>query len=535
MRQNVNPIDFPVSTRVDNLSGVTSGFAGQVVPLGYIPMFRGDSLSGSVRAVIKLAEMPRPLVNSTIFRFQSWFVPAMSHPRYSSVEDFLAAYQGTDIEALNTATRSAPPLYEMLTGTDLSDFDNSPFAKTLGIISGGRPVNTALIDAFIQVYNFRLAAHSSKLARHDYASEDLPASLGRKRAFWPSGPNSAIVADYEAALINGALDLDLVAGRIPISSYHRLDGTVTHDGPTAPGASPASTTMTEIDDVWHFEDIIAEMAGQRIVTTLADIERARQTQTFAKYRSTLAGSDVSGFDNDDAIVADLMQGFKIDIGLERRPWLLDSKMGIVGLQERNATDGASLDQSVTVGQSEARLSLNVPKTQSGGYVVYTVEVMPERIWVRSGDPLLHVAGVDDLPNAQRDSMRIPPVDTVDNHRMDTLHSTPDAIYGFEPMNHRHNRNRTMFGGVFRQDTPGTPITNQRHALWQPQYIDPVYTDDHFLCPFPFPNDVFSLTTAPSFEVDVRHDTSIRGLTQIGDVLNEANDDYQSVVDAREEA
>ena len=274
--------------------------------------------------------------------------------------------------------------------------------------------------------------------------------------------------------------------------------------------------------------IFAEMGGQSVTASLADIDKARTTQAFAKLRTAYAGNDTTGFDNDDTLVSMLMQGLAVAEDQFSRPWLLDSQRVPVGFAERFATDAANLDQSVTLGRASAVLSLNVPALPEGGVIVFTIEVLPERVDERMSDEWLQAASVDALPNALRDVQRTEPVDLVLNRRIDAKHAAPNQIYGYEPMNDKWNRDTTRLGGDFYMATPGGGWTENRSNIWQSEIVNPNFTGTHYLAPAPFPHDVFSDTTAHAFEFVCRHTVAITGLTQIGDVLVEANGDYEAV-------
>lgn len=268
--------------------------------------------------------------------------------------------------------------------------------------------------------------------------------------------------------------------------------------------------------------------------TLAQIDKARTTQAFGKLRTAYAGNDATGFDNDDAIVAALMQGLSVPEDQFHRPWLLDSKRVPVGFAERFATDAANLDQSVTLGRASVRLSINVPRQDVGGVIIVTCEVLPERIDERMADVWLDFDSYNDLPNALRDIQRVEPVDLVPNRRVDARHSAPDALYGYEPMNDVWNRDFTRLGGDFYSPTPGAGFNENRSNIWQTEIVDPVLNDLHYLAPEDFPHSVFSDTEADAFESVTRHMVRIVGLTQIGDLLAENNNDHAKVLVAGKE-
>lgn len=551
-RQSTAPVQFNSSTRKDTAVLMSSGRAGVVHPCGYFPLLAGDAAAGRVGIDIALKEMPKPLLNGALANFQAWFIPKSAHPQFAGRDELLHARTGQVIKALGAADRTPPPFFTVLSGATVATAAASDFFKKLGIhIPTGASINSDLIDAFSLVYNFRLAAHSSRLTRRKYASEDIAAATSLPPAFWPSSRFARVVPDYERALVVGSMDLDVLAGRLPISGLGigtgyagipaALSARETNSATTAnylkgSGANISSAVIVKMTDASTTAanaraDVWAEMAGQKLGMTLADVDKSRTTQAFAKLRAAYAGNDTTGFDNDDTLVALLMQGIEIEPDDFKRPWLLDSKRVAIGFAERFATDGAQMDKSVTLGRASAVLSVNVPSQDVSGVVIFTVEVLPERIDERMSDEWLLSTAVADLPNALRDVQRIEPVDLVTNRRIDAKHATPSGLYGYEPMNDKWNRDFTRLGGDFYMATPGGGWTENRSNIWQTEIVDPAFSSTHYLAPASFPHDVFSDQLADAFEVVCRHAVTIVGLTQIGDVLAENSDDYNAVANA----
>jgi len=537
-RQNTAPVQFNRTSRQDIDVSMSSGRAGLVIPVDYVPLLRGDSASGRVAVDIKLAEMPRPLLNGVMLNVQAWFVAKSVHPRFSGYDEFMHSYQGENIKQLGSADRTPPGFFHVLDGVNLTTAKTSLFLKTLGIhIPAGVKMNTDLLDAFWLVYNFRLASHSSKLALQPLAQENLAAALDLPPAFWPSSRFSQVVSDYERALIVGSFDLDVLAGQMPVSGISKIGaGTGYGDGQAEVNQSATAFTVKDsanrgasfaLSDQ-GISSIFAEMAGQKVNVTLADMDIARTTQAFAKLRTAYDGNKHSAHMNDDAIIAELMQGMRVPEEMFRRPWLLDSKRVPFGMVERHASDGANLDKSTSEGVASATLSLNVPSQDTGGVIIVTCEVLPERLDERQTDEWLLLEATDQFPNALRDVQRVEPVDIVQKRRIDAAHTDPSGAYGFEPMNHVWQRSKTRLGGSFFQDDPANPFVEQREAIWLASIVDPSFTNEHFLAPKPFPHNVFADSLASAFEIVTRHDVSISGLTQFGDVLAESNDDYSAV-------
>lgn len=548
-RQSTKPVAFNRSQRKDTSVTMSSGRAGVVVPVGYFPLLPGDSASGRMGIDLNLAEMPRPLLNGVMANVQAWFVPKSAFPQFAGQDELRAALAGTKIKALGQADRNPPNYFYNLGNEHYPKVRNSELYRTLGIhVPNNDTINTDLIDAFNLIYNFRLQAHSSKLKRRPYAIEDIQLATKLPRAFWPSSRFSSVVPNYERALVVGALDLDVAAGRLPVSGIGVAENVafsitnakvkVTNGKPGAPetfenavpGNWPSPNQVFIKGGHLHgLPQIWAEMAGRNLRVTLADIDKARTTQAFAKLRTAYAGNDSTGFDNDHAIVSMLMQGIEVEIEEFKRPWLLDSARVPVGFAERFASDGANLDSSVTTGRASASLSLNIPKQETGGVVVFTLEVLPERIDERMTDEWLLCSHVDHLPNALRDIQRPEPVDLVRNQRLDAMHSKPKGLYGYEPMNMKWNRDFTRLGGKFFDNTPGRGYKETRAAIWQAEIVNPAFRSTHYLAPYPFPHSVFADQRAPAFEFVCRHAVAINGLTQIGDPLAEHNSEYREVV------
>jgi len=544
-RQSSTPVPYENSLRPDSRVAMTSGRAGVVVPLGYIPVLPGESVGGKVGCDLKLAEMPRPLINAVVANFQAWLVPKTAMPQFPGRDELNHAMTGDPIKSLGAADRSPPPFFTTISGASLTTAAASDFFKSLGLhIPTGSTINSDLIDAFNLIWNFRAAAHSSRLARRQYASESIANATTLPPAFWPSGRFAHVVPDYEAALVQGSLDLDVLAGRLPIDGIYTF-GTVANvtAGAALRGTAAAFDKTQDVYDMpstaLAFDSdnaagasrrprIEAVMSGQQISVTLNDIDKARIRQAYAKLHAAYAGNDATGFDNEDTLVALLMQGINPGAENFKRPILLDSKRVPVGFAERFATDSANLDVSVVEGRAQCTLSLNTPKVDVGGVIIYTVEVLPERLDERMTDEWLMCTTFDHYPNPLRDIQRTLPVDMVLNRRVDAKHTTPAGLYGYEPMNHKWKRDATALGGAFYKATPGGTEPETRAGLWLADIVNPVLNSHHHIAPEPFPHDVFADTLAPAFEVVARHVCSIVGNVQFGDVLTEANDDYAAV-------
>lgn len=544
IKHDTRPLDFPRTMRADNQSILTTGKAGEVIPFGFVPLFREDQATGRVTLAAELAEMPAPLENAVIGRLQTWFVPRPALPQFEGLDEYTHSYQGKNITRLGAAGRTPPSLFDTISYSAVYTTANgSEFMRATGLtVEASATGNTDYVDAYILVQNFRLAQLTSKMTRYDYYQEDNVAALELKPALWPRNMYSNVVADYEEALVTGSLDLALSAGSIPVSglgspdqTYDAANLTVYETGGSGSTTYNPHRQVNQSVLAWKedpnnagFPGIFAEMSGQNIVTTLAQIDVARRQQSFAQAVAAMDGNQYSGFNNDDVLILDLMNGFTVPDDLLNRPWLLDAKQGVFGMTERHATDAANLDDSVVVGQLRLQTSINVPTARYGGIIFSTFEFMPERMYPRGADAYMTVTAESDLPNALRDSLNPLPVEIVPNGEIDTAHTSASGTFGYRELNAKWNRERTLMGGDFQSLTPGAHATAARTQIWQPEYIDPALNSDLYRCPHPFPQDVFASPANDTVTLSVRVETAIRGLTQVGQRLVEDNSEFADI-------
>lgn len=555
VRQSTQPMSFNRSTRTDRRVLQTSGRAGKVLLLDYIPVLRGDAVGGEIEVELTLADMPKPLLNGVMCNIQSWFVPKSHFPQFGSWEEFVASYNKDPLPGFPTGTRAAPAFFHGALGLGPA-MQSSDHYTTMGLYASTvGQVNVDLLDAYTLIHNFRLRAHSSKLALRAFwaqatNNQNHPA-LKFARAFWPQNRFSRVVPDYEEALIAGDFNADVVAGTLELDGIYAQKSTPTGAAMNVTGANTglrgAPDTLGDpgdfsvdigsaSDHVRIYFDAsgrgklgVTPNAGSNFKLRLQDLDKARLAVAMAKRRQAMAGQNHTGFQPENTIMSELMAGFHVPAQMLSRPILLGSRMVPFGFVERFSSDADALEASLTRGATRVRLPVNLPMQESGGYIMTICEIVPERIYERQQDPYLNIVDPAEFPDAEKDVLRTVPVDVVQNRRIDNAHTTPLGVFGYEGMNDVWNRDFTCLGGVFRQPTPGNPSwTEARSSLWVPNIVNPTYSIDHFLVPEDFPHNVFSDTTGPAAEIIVRRNASINGITQIGDPLAEDNADYAAV-------
>ena len=521
--------EYPRSVRIDRWRGKTSGRAGSIIPIAYFPLLREDAISGTVNVSVRMEETVKPLMNGVRCKIMAHLWPFSADRRFSGLEQMNASYAGE----VNFGGAPTPSFVKR--GVYADDPVNQEIWRKLGVHErAGLSINMAVITAYNSIVNKRRGARSEHLPIRDLAEGTLA------RAFWMDPNRWAVVPDFDQAIMDGEVPL---SGRAPISGIGvaqtisvapvvvgnaRETGktsTVRYDaaGPTATAAAQIQVKMTSNQATEAWPSIFAELEASGVYLSLANIEMARKTAAFARIREQYEGT------NDDFVIDLLMSGIRVPPTQLFDPILLGSQTQVFGLQERHATDFANLDKSLTTGMVNFSMPIRTPDIGPGGVVLITCEIVPESLPELGSDHFLYSAFDGLFPDALEDTLDPEKVDIVFNREVDAYHSAPDGVFGYQPLNFRWNRDFARFGGKYW--TGATPSNSEeRYSFWQVRPTDPNLTEDFYLCPAPFPHDVFADTTADPFEITTLATMQVRGLTVFGEALSEDKGAWEEVYD-----
>lgn len=515
------PIATEKSVRGDEIRALTTGRAGKIIPVSYIPVLREDRVSrGRVRLKLDMAETIHPLMNSVNVTAYVHFIPFLAFERFNgSMDAYNRSYQG---------------IGEPHNDTPIPFFTSVPFDKTreiwktMGIHwKNGQPINNAPIEAYNALVNFRRKARSEKLALRSLTDTTLA------EAFWKNSNLWHIVPDFDQAAMDGEVELQFATSDLPVRGIGRRIGTVTPETnvsvsengkadvyPFAKGTNDANYVFeTGASGTPH---IFAELAASGVRLSLANIELAKQTAAFAKLREKYSGMD------DDYIIDLLMEGIRVPDEALKQPILLDRKSTIFGYSERHAMDGASLDMSVTTGETSLDLSFRTPPMNVGGLIMITVEIVPEQLYERQKDMFLATQDPATLPNFMRDFLDPEKVSVVRNDFVDVEHGTPSGTFGYAPLNHEWKRSLTRIGGKYYRPNPDT-FVEDRQRFWAVEQLNPTLTSDFYLVNN-LPHSVFLDTISDPFEILTLGQAEIVGNTVFGKVLEEDGGHYDAIMD-----
>lgn len=525
-RQSVKPLRMPRSLRGHEVSTLTSLPAGRMVPVAAIPLLREDGVRrGQVRLSFEMHETAEILMNAVYCCAKAYFVPFMAFERFSGMDALNRSYK----KILERVGDSAPvPFFDTEARGAIG---TNKILEYLGLHAAStETINTAYVEAYNTIWNYRAKNRSLNLTLRDRLDKTLAP------AFWQHHRFKHIVPDFDQAMIDGEVALNVANAQMPLkglavstaASYTSTPGAGYREagsGDPAPGSNWQSTALDFYlrgDNATKIPQIFAELQADGITVSLSNIEAAKKTRAFAELREQYNGLD------DDYIVDLLMAGISVPEQMYRQPMLLTEQTTVFGLSKRYASDGANLTESVVNGATYVDLMFRLPPITTGGVVMIVAECLPDQLFERQQDPLLMTTDVDTLPEALRDELDPEKVDIVYNRYIDTSHASPDAVFGYEPLHAKWDVKVRRCGGRFFRPAVDGAFDEDRQRLWSVEQANPTISEDFYIATNihvkPFADE-----NKDPFEVVASGQVVIDGLTVFGGALVEASDNYERVL------
>ncbi len=522
-RTRTEAIVAPRTMRRHSARGITSLPAGKMVPLAAFPILREDAVrSGRLRFSFEMMETAEVLMNAINVRCMAYFVPMLALERFNG-----------SMDQLNLSYEGKPPLegeqvVPFIEQIAFGAHGSNDIYRYLGLHGqAGQMVNSSYVEAYNQIWNFRAKNRSPDLTLRNRLD------TGLAPAFWSHERFAHIVPDFDQAVIDGEVPLNVVNAVMPVKDRFggdsfRIKGDI--DGVerllmTPPNSAVVNAsnngTMPNQNQHYTLAGMFAELQENGITVSLSNIEMARKTQAFAKLRQQYNM-------HDDHIINLLMDAISIPDQAFKQPMLLSDRKTIFGMSKRYASDAANLTESVVNGMTGLDMSIQLPRINTGGIIMVVAEITPDQLFERQEDPWLNSLSVDDLPQYLRDTLDPEKVDVVKNSRIDTSHATPNATFGYEPLNGRWNIDTPRVGGRFYRPTVNTGFDEDRQRIWAVETINPTLSTDFYLCTN-MHTKPFVVTNQDPFEVVTQGDVFIEGNTVFGGHLVEATDDYEKVL------
>lgn len=526
--QQLLPIQARRTLRTDGGPTLTSGDAGKIIPIRYISLLREDRLSYARYLIdVESTEFEQMPLNAIAVTAQAWFIPNLAFERFNGSMDLLnKSYSGKPF-------KEGDAVVPFVGTHTLGGWSNFEVNTSLGLHNPGvTRSNTAVLEAYNVLVNHRYSHRSKSLEHRDMYQNALAT------CFWRNHGTDKIVPDFDQAMLHGEFDAEFAGGQLAVTGFGRRTDQI---HPTHTNRDVRETTgqtvqynaghdasewgmLVELDDN-GVPQVFAELQGQGIPLSLATIEQAKKTQWWAKERAKFEGK------TDEWVIDLLMRGISVDEQRMAQPMLLDQKTTILGYNQRFATDSENLEKSLTDGRTQVELGFGVPRQNTGGIVLVTVEIVPEQLFERKKDYFLSATSVEDFPDFIRDELDEEKVSIVTNDHLDVAHTTPQGSFGYAPLNHEWNRHHTRIGGKFHKPAPSSAFSEDRQRMWLTETVDPVLTEDFYLAnglnknPFKFKNQ-------HGFEIHSRGESQIEGNTVFGVALQEATDDFDVLSDRK---
>ncbi|MDH0614144.1 MULTISPECIES: hypothetical protein [unclassified Agrobacterium] len=535
-RTRTAPLVAPRTMRRQGAPVLTSLPAGKMVPISAYPVLREDAIrSGRLRFSFEQMETAEVLMNATKVRVMAYFVPMLALDRFNgSIDQLNLSYEGRP-------PLDGAPVVPYIERIAFGAHGSNQVYKYLGL--HGQPttlVNTAYLEAYNQIWNFRAKNRSPDLTLRGRLDTSLAP------AFWAHERFSHMVPDFDQAVIDGEVPLNIVASQLAVKSAgggskiavknqhpvmnakfsgggtHEL-GIVSSGGSLihAPGGGNGQQMVDFVGLQADLTGVFAEMAENGVTVSLSNIELARKTQAFAKLRQQYN-------QHEEWVVNLLMDAISIPDQAFKQPMLLADRQTIFGQSKRYASDAGNLTESVVNGMTGVDMSIQLPRVGVGGIVMIVAEITPDQLFERQEDPFLSAASVDDLPQYLRDTLDPEKVDVVKNSRIDASHANPNGTFAYEPMNAKWNIDAPRVGGDFYRPTVNTGFDEKRQRIWAVETLNPTLSTDFYLCTN-MHTKPFVVTNQDPFEVVQQGDLYIEGNTVFGGHLIEATDDYEKVM------
>lgn len=527
-RTSTTPLQFHRSMREHEITAITSMPAGRIVPMAAVPILREDQVRrGNLTLSFEMHETAQMLLNGVHVLAQAWFVPFLAFERFKGMDDLNRSYMG---EPREEGEEPIPFFETEPRGT----VDSNLVLKYLGLHAKETDqVNTAYNEGYNIIVNHRRTQRSIHLPHRTRLDKTLA------EAFWRHDRFKHIVGDFDQAKMEGEVALRIAEAKMPIKGFGKVDGNfatgqinVRQTGDTGadqyqssamidPRSVQGQFAVEEDPNNPGYPGLFAHLEADSVKVLLSDIETAKTTAWFAQLREQFIGHD------DDYIIDLLMQGIQVPEQLWQQPLNIASRHTMFGFSKRYATDGSSLTKSVVNGATAIDLSFTLPRVTTGGVILVTAEFLPDQIFERTQDPLLFCSSVDQLPQLDRDFPDPEKVQEVKNGRIDTDHSTPDGLFGYEPLNAHWMVSSRRAGGRYIRPSVNDPTDEDRMQIWSCEVEDPEFNEDWHLAGT-IHTEVFEDTQEDPVEVVASGSIVIEGNTVFGPALSEADGNYEKV-------
>lgn len=541
LRHETRPLGVPRSQRNNGLRAMTSLPAGKVVPLAAFPLLREDALRGRMAFAFEMQQTVEVLVNGIDVVVEAWLIPNLAMPEFRTLDDYNLAFTGRKRDDVANPT---PLFVREAAGADP---DANQIHKRMGLHrKAGLQQNMSYVRSYNTLVNFARAEASPNIPQRELLDKTLA------QALWPKNTFSHIVPDFDAAVMEGEVALNLAEQTLRLqgvggTSYlpvadHKPNNTVMtalmSDGPTRnlvvaaggnilAGGGAAGQTINKLNNQQLRADLTgatALLANNGFKLSMKNMELAQKAQVYANIRKKYNA-------HEEMIIDLLMDGITVPEQDWLQPHLLKKAQTRFGMAKRYSSDADALTASVVDGAAAVEFSISTPRVPCGGVVMVVAYIAPEQLFERVEDPYLVAANADDLPAFIEDHLDPQQVEIVKNDYIDSDHDQADDTFGYAPQNFKWNASVARMGGRFYRPEVDAGFDEDRNSIWAVETQNPRLTKDFYLVPADIHTKPFWTQTIDPFDCITMSNLVIEGNTQFGPRLIEAmpESDYDAIM------
>lgn len=539
-RKQTQPLIVPRTLRNHEIMVGTTMPAGKLVPIAFVGLLREEAVR---RTVVRLSfeqyETAELLMNGVNVEVMAHFVPHLALDRFhGSFDAFNRSWGGLPVAGSETVI----PYFEthaMPAPGTAPIFQYAGLHEKQGVL-----VNSAFRESYNQVVNHLYRNKSLDLEMRELDDMTLAACL------WHHDKFRHMVPNFDQSLIFGDVPLqfnsDSGALHAPVKGIGINTGatpvfsTATNFRETgASGTQSKSLYTNNTDNVARIANdpdnpgfpkiyadvsqVLADLATDGLRLSLANIEAARNTATFARLRKQFNGLD------DGNIIDLLMSGHHIPDQYLKQPALIARSMTQFGQAKRYSTTAGEMTESVVNGATYIDLPISLPRQMTGGLIVITASVTPEQLFERQQEPFFALTSTAQLPEYVEDSLDPEKVQIVKNKRIDVDHDQAEDTFAYEPLNAEFNVRIPHIGGDFYRPQVDEEFDENRNRFWAVETENPTFSED-FLVATNMNTKPFVDQVGDTHEAVARGMLVIEGNTVFGPPLLEGNDDYDIIAD-----
>jgi len=411
-----------------------TGDMGNLIPLTWYEGLPGDSIQQSTSALIRISPLLAPVMHPVRVRIHHWFVP--NRLIWDDFEDFITGGEdGTSVP--DHPTISAGTISE----SGIFDYMGIP----PGTYSPVLPVSALPFRAYNMIYNehYRDQDLVTPLTIDTTSGTDTTTDTGVEKVSWEKdyfttarpwtqkGTEVTIPIGTSADVTSDGTGAPTFVGS-STSSTGNLLATVSTNNVSLSGSGWSSVDGLQ----WNDPKLIADLANSTGVT-INDLRLALSIQRYQEARAKYGSRYVEYL---------RYLGVRSSDGRQNLPEYLGGGRQTISFSEVLSTDGSNTGDMKGHGISAMRTNKYRRFIEEHGIIMTLMSVIPKTIYTSSAPRQFFREVKEDY--FQRELQHIGEQE-VYNKELQTDHSSPDDIFGYQARYNEYRQHPSTIAGEFR--------------------------------------------------------------------------------------